>query len=190
MSKRGREQFKKYKFLLRVISSFVRILPSKSRVKCFYRLRYAKGKIGMALRYCVLSTIAKKIGDNVSIHEGAFLLNPQNFDFGDNVSIHPMCYLDAQGGISIGSDVSIAHGATLLSFDHLYRDHDVFIKDQGVVPKPLFIKDNVWIGSKVTVLGGVTVESGCVLAAGAVITKNTEKDSIMAGVPARKIGDR
>ncbi|MGP6193725.1 DapH/DapD/GlmU-related protein [Priestia megaterium] len=52
------------------------------------------------------------------------------------------------------------------------------------------IKDGVWIGANVTILKGVTVGEGCVIAAGSVVTKNTSPYGIYAGAPAKKIKDR
>lgn len=54
----------------------------------------------------------------------------------------------------------------------------------------IIIEDNVWIGAKATILGGNTVESGSVVGAGSVVTKNVPSDSIVVGAPARKVKDR
>ena len=61
---------------------------------------------------------------------------------------------------------------------------------QGVSNIGIQVKDNVWIGANVTILDGVVIETGCILAAGAVVTKSTEPNGIYAGIPAKKIKDR
>ncbi len=178
---RGREQFKKYKVFLGLLEKFYRLFPLKMRKKLFEKKRRRRGKVGLAVRYALLKTLAKSVGENVSVHEDVFIRNPQNLSLGDNVSIHPMCYIEALGGLEIGNDVSIAHGTTIMTTDHNYKGTDVPIKDQGIIEKSVKIEDNVWIGAKATILGGNTVETGSIVAAGAVVTKNVPAYSIAGG---------
>lgn len=56
-------------------------------------------------------------------------------------------------------------------------------------PRPVRIGEGVWIGARAMILGGVTVGDGCVIAAGALVTKDCERDGLYAGVPARRIRD-
>ena len=163
------------------------MFPVSLRKKMLVKFRYLSGNMGIALRYIALKSVAKKIGDNVLINEGVFIYNPDNIVMGNNVSIHPMSYIDAKGGIIIGNDVSIAHGVTLMSANHIYKNIDIPIKEQGIESRPITIEDNVWIGAKATVLGNCTISEGTVVGAGAVVTKNSEKNSVIAGVPAKKI---
>ena len=146
-----------------------------------------KGIIGIVLRYALLKSIAVNCGDNVAIYPGVYLLKPDKLIIGNNVSIHPMCYIDSTGGIVIGNDVSIAHGTTIMSSTHNYADVNVAIKDQGIKLLKTEIKDNVWIGAKSTILAGVVVESGSIIAANAVVTKNVPQNTVVGGVPARTI---
>jgi len=71
---RGREQFRRHKSLLITLSRFCRIFPLRLRIGLFNCHRSTKGKIGLGLRYVLMKTIAKSLGDNVSIHPG-FPLN-------------------------------------------------------------------------------------------------------------------
>jgi acetyltransferase-like isoleucine patch superfamily enzyme len=186
---RGRDKFNKYKSLINMLVKVCMLLPNSSRHKLFLFFRMTNGNIGLLIRYILLKSIAKKCGDNVSIHPHVYIFNPQQLSIGDNVSIHPMCYIDASGGIYIGNDVSIAHAATIMSSTHQYSNLDIPIKDQPVDLLNTEIKDNVWVGAKVTILAGIQVGSGSVLAAGAVITKNVTPNVVVGGVPAIKIKD-
>lgn len=187
---RGRDKFNKFKSVFKMLVLVLSYLPFRLRVKLFNFFRFTQGTKGLVIRYVFLRTIAKKCGDNVSIHPNVYLFELQNLSVGDNVSIHPMCYLDATGDISIGSDVSIAHGATIMSTTHLYEDEFIPIKDQQIASYFTKIEDNVWIGSKATVLAGVNISSGSVIAANAVVTKNVTRDTIVGGVPAIKLKNR
>lgn len=188
--KRGRDLFRRASGLLNVLSGFYSCFPMKMRIGLLAWHRRTRGKIGLGIRYSLLRTIAASCGDNVSIHSDVYLLCPQNLSIGSNVSLHPMCYLEASGNIEIGNDVSVAHGVSIISTNHGYSDEGMPIKDQPIVAKRIAISDNVWIGAQAIILAGVRIESGCVVAAGAVVTKSTAKDGIYAGVPARKIKAR
>ena len=191
---RGRDQFRKYKKVFSLLGFFYRLFPTKTRIKLLEKHRYMRGKFGMGVRYTILKTVAASCGDNVGIGQGAFLINPQNLSVGNNVSILPMCYIDcgfdAENGLKIGNDVSIAHGSTVMDSTHTFQDLDVNIKDQPVLTVQTEICDDVWIGAKATIIAGNTVHRGCIIAAGAVVTKSTEENGIYAGVPAKLIKRR
>ena len=183
----GRSLFAKYKKVIGLMTACYSVLPRSVRLKKLNRFRRKNGKIGMVKRYALLKTLAKKIGDNVSIHPDVYLFHVEKLEIGDNVSIHPFSYVEAAGGISIGNNVSLAEGSSVFSVNHSFEVCDTPIKYQPVDLRPVVIEDDVWIASKATILGGVTVASGTVVAAGAVVTKNTEKNTVWAGVPAKRI---
>ena len=188
--KRGREKFEKYKPLITALSSFIRIFPVKMREWMLVAFRGVPGNAGMALRYCILKTLALSIGDNVSVHENVFLLHTENLEIGNNVSIYPMCYLEAYGGIKIGNDVSIAHGTSILSVTHNYEDRDEMINNQGLKKGKVNIGNNIWIGAKVTVLCNIDILDGTVIGAGAVVTKKFPQNVVLGGVPAKILKER
>lgn len=187
---RGREKFDKFKIIIHFLVSMCLFIPLKYRIKLFESCRMIKGYVGITLRYILLKSIARKCGDNVSIHPGVYLLNPQNASFGSNVSVHPMCYIEAYGSVVIENDVSIAHGVTIMSTEHVFDEISIAINDQGTVCNEVIIKSNVWIGAKATILAGKKIETGCVIGAGSVVTKNVEKNLVVAGVPAKRINIR
>jgi acetyltransferase-like isoleucine patch superfamily enzyme len=184
---RGRDKFKRYKSIISFIVIIVSLLPYTIRMWLFEHLRMVKGKKGILLRYVTLKTLARNCGDNVSIHPNVYLLNPQNISIGNNVSFHPMCYIEAFGGIDIGNDISIAHGVTIMSTSHLFEEKDISINNQGTINSKTIINDNVWIGAKVTILAGNTINSRTVIAANAVVTKDVVSNVVVGGVPAKVI---
>ena len=192
---RGRDTFQKYKKTILFAVKLYSLFPLRVRQKLFEKHRNMRGKAGLAVRYCLLKSIARSCGDNVSIGPGAYMFNVQNLMIGNNVSIHPMCYIEcgptADKCTVIGDDVSIAHGATVLATSHTYRSADTdIIRDMPVKYEPVHICSNVWLGAKCTVLCGVTIESGSVVGANAVVTKSVPANCIVAGVPARVIKER
>lgn len=126
---------------------------------------------------------------NTDVNETLTVMPPFNTDFGKNIHIgknvfiNSGCKMQDQGGIYIGDDVLIGHNACLLTLNH---DLDPE-KRADMLPQPVRIKDKAWLGSNVTVLPGVTIGEGAVVAAGAVVTKDVEANSIVGGVPAKLI---
>lgn len=191
---RGREKFSKARWAIRIFTAFYGMFPLKIRIKLLEYYRNKKGIIGLGIRYALLKTIAQRCGENVSIHADCYLLNPQNLSLGDNVSINPMCYIEcgksAEGGVTIGNNVSIAHGVTIMASSHSFDDTKINIKDQKVSYRSVRIEDDVWVGAKATILSGRVIKKGAIIAAGAVVTKDVESYTIVAGVPARVIKSR
>lgn len=91
------------------------------------------------------------------------------------------------GPVSIGNNVNLAQGITVTALNHNFDDATKRIDEQGVSTKPVVIGDDVWIGANVVVLPGVTIGSHCVVAAGAVVTKDVPDRTLVAGVPAKVI---
>lgn len=84
--------------------------------------------------------------------------------------------------ITIGNHVAIARGVIIRDTDA----HEIIGKDHEKV-KPVVIEDNVWIGNRSIIMKGVTIGSGAIVAAGAIVTKDVPKNTIVAGVPAKVI---
>lgn len=189
-SSRGRDRLYRLMPYINFCTNAVAMLPRGMRQWLYNRCRGISGKLGMAIRYILIRTLAKSCGFNVSIQKDVVIYHVDKISFGNNVSIHEMCYLDGSGGINIGNDVSIAHSTTIMSSSHVYTNEDRPIKDQGMEYKHSNICDNVWIGAKCTILAGNNIAEGCILGAGSVVTKHTNPNMIYGGVPAKLIKKR
>lgn len=131
------------------------------------------------------------IGERCELHDYSMLLTyGGHIKLGDDCSVNPFCILYGHGGLTIGNGVRIASHSVFIPSNHNFQDIDKYIFEQDETSIGIFIEDDVWIGTRVTVLDGVTIGKGCVIAAGAVVTKNTDPYCIYAGVPARKIKSR
>ncbi|HEY9723192.1 MAG TPA: acyltransferase, partial [Oscillatoriaceae cyanobacterium] len=93
--------------------------------------------------------------------------------------------LDGRGGLTIGASVSIAPEVCLLT-----ADHDPQSPDFAGRTAPITIEDHVWLGTRATVLPGVRIGRGAIVAAGAVVTRDVAPHTIVGGVPAKPIGQR
>ena len=91
------------------------------------------------------------------------------------------------GPVRIGNNVNLAQGITVTALNHNFDDTNKRIDEQGVSTNAVTIEDDVWIGANAVVLPGVTIGTHCVVAAGAVVTKDVPPHSLVAGVPAKVI---
>ncbi len=106
-------------------------------------------------------------------------------DIGENTTINRNCFLDCRGGIIIGNNVSISPNVHLITADHDINKRD-FPFQSGLIK----IEDYVFVGSRATILKGVKLGKGSVVCAGSVVTKDINDYEIVAGIPAKKIGER
>lgn len=163
-----------------------------------YQLRCGKNLILEDQVYInALSATGIQIGDNVSIARDSILIctgviaqRGQGITIGHGTGINARAYLGGQGGIQIGNDVIFGPDVKIFSENHNYADPDQTIKAQGVSRKGVSIGDNCWLGSGVTVLDGVHIGNGCVIAAGSVVSRSIPENSIAAGIPAKVIKNR
>lgn len=111
----------------------------------------------------------------------------RDISIGDHVYIGPHAYVSADRvRVEIGDDTVIGPGFYLLAGDHRFDQPGVaFNASERGVNEPVTIGRNVWIGARVTLLKGVSVGAGAILAAGAVVTRDVEPLAVVAGVPAR-----
>lgn len=125
------------------------------------------------------------------IKPGVYISGYSNLVIGNNVSMNHNCLLSCEGGLTIGNNVSIAHGVSILTTEHAYEDSTLPIKCQPLKMYSVTIGDDVWIGAKATILAGVHLANGTVVAAGAVVTKSISvENEVVGGVPARLIKKR
>jgi len=132
-----------------------------------------------------------EIGKRCLIHPGSMLLPYDGFiKIGDDCSVNPYTILYGHGGLTIGNGVRIATHTVMIPANHEYIDPDTPIFKQGVSMKGITIEDDVWVGCNVTILDGVRIGKGAVIAAGSVVTRDVSSYTVVAGTPARVIKNR
>lgn len=107
---------------------------------------------------------------------------------GADSTINPFAVV--RGHVTLGDGVRIGAHASLLAFNHGTADLDQPIYRQPHTSRGITVADDVWIGSNALILDGVTIGPHSIIGAGAVVTKNVDEWSVVAGNPARKLRDR
>jgi acetyltransferase-like isoleucine patch superfamily enzyme len=145
---------------------------------CFLDANSAQGRIDLQ--------------DDVWLSRGSYIVTGREKE----VVVGPMSYIGhrclfyGHAGISVGRDVLLANDVQLICGNHTFARRDIPIRAQAPEGSPIVIEDDVWLGASAIVLGGVTVGKGCVVAAGAVVTRSLPPYSIARGVPAQVVGVR
>jgi len=114
----------------------------------------------------------------------------EGLEMGDNSNLGAFAYVGCSGYVKIGSNVMMGPRVTLLAESHNFAATEIPMKSQGVSRSFITIEDDCWIGSSSTILPGVTVGTGSIIAAGAVVTKDVPPYSVVGGVPAKILRSR
>ena len=146
------------------------------------RSRWAK-----AMRRFWAKKILAYCGKNVNV-ERRSVFGP-GVSLGDNSGIGIDCEL--YGPVSIGNNVMMGPEVVIYTSGHRFDRIDIPMMQQGPTEKePVEIGNDVWIGRRVMIMPGVKIGDGCVIGAGAVVTKDVPDYSVVGGVPAKIIKSR
>ena len=135
------------------------------------------------IRQLLSEITASEIDESVTVFTPLHINYGKHTKIGKNVFINFDCVFLDLGGITIEDNVLIAPKVSLVT-----EGHPTSIEDRhSLIPKPIRIKKNAWIGANATILGGVTIGENSIVAAGAVVSKDVPDNSIVGGVPAKFI---
>jgi len=139
-----------------------------------------------AVRRFFIHRTIKKLGKKGFVMAKVEFRNGKNIQIGDYCFINKYSLLDGRGGqLIIGNNVDIAQEVNIWTLSH--DPHDDF---HSVWGKDVIIEDYVWIASRVTIMPGVRIGRGAVVAAGSIVTKDVPDMAIVAGIPAQIVGER
>lgn len=136
-------------------------------------------------RYYYLQLFIKGLGKGTFIGRNVDIREPWNIYIGEHCVINKNVVLDGRGSLKISDNVDIAQEVNIWTEQHDYNDNN-----HSLQTAPVVIYDHVWITSRATILPGVTIGRGAVVAAGAIVTKNVDDLQVVGGVPAQPIASR
>ena len=138
--------------------------------------------IGRKWRVWLLTAFGMKLQGRMSVYPRAKIYAPWNLEIGSRVAIDDEVNLYCVDKIKIGTKVTISREAFICT-----AGHDITTAAMPLVTKPITICDGVWIGARATVMPGVTIGEGAIVAANAVVTKDVAPWTVVGGNPAKMI---
>ena len=145
----------------------------------------------MELRKRFLKKYFKSVGTNLRVHIGVTVRNPDKLVLGNNVTLGVNTFIQAAGGVTIGNDVILGPDVKIWSANHVFKDLDTPVRSQGYEFKEVKIGNDVWVAANAFIMPGVNIGDGVIIAAGSVVgAKSYLPYTILAGNPARKVGER
>lgn len=172
------------------------VLEFKAWKELFIRSMPVDSVLGYTFRKKYWSKRLKNVGKNPVFYRMSSIINPSVVRVGDNFALGEYSVVDANNshGVYFGDNILIANRVYFRAANHKYELLHVPINQQGH-ESPQFpykegfysivVEDNVWIGTNVTILPGVKIGEGSIVAAGAVVTKDIPAYAICGGVPAK-----
>lgn len=128
-----------------------------------------------------------RFANNVVIYHGTEIRDPYKLQIGEGTIIGDNAILDARNGIFFGKNVNLSSNVSIWSEQHDHRDPYFRCQPNK---KSIIIGDRVWIGPNTIILPNTTIGEGAIVAAGAIVTKDVPAYAIVAGIPAKVIGQR
>lgn len=132
------------------------------------------------------------IGKGTAMAPNTSLRNGERISIGTDSHIGERSSLwagDSSGCIKIGNNVSLAPDVYITASDYTFKKGLTF-RQQPKNERDVIIGNDVWLGVKVVVTAGVTIGDGCIVGAGAVVTKDLPPNTIAGGIPAKVIKER
>lgn len=137
----------------------------------------------VSLRVRLLRTAGVSIGQGTEVKSRCTFAGPGPVEIGSGGYVNTQCLFDATGQIVVEDNVYIGPRATIGTCTHDIGDAQRRAGRQ--YPAPVRIGSGTWIGMNATILPGVRIGRGCIIAAGAMVTEDCEADGMYGGVPAR-----
>ena len=142
------------------------------------------------IRKILYKGLGVKMKKDVTIHFRTEIRCPERLCIGQGSIIGDNAILDARRGLTLGENVNLSSNVSIYTLQHDHRDPDFCCPPEEKVKYSVEIDNRAWLGSNVIVLPGVHIGEGAVCCAGCVVTKDVEPYSVVAGIPAKKVGER
>jgi len=142
------------------------------------------------LKKIFLQSLGAKIGKNVVFYPGLWIAPGRNLIIEDDVDLAQGVLITTSGGVFIGKRTLIGYRTLILSTDHEIPPIGTKFPISGNIMARVTIQKDSWIGANCIILPGVTIGEGSVVAAGSVVNKNVQPNTIVGGVPAKFIKSR
>ena len=135
-------------------------------------------------RTLLLMAGGARIGPNSVVRHDVMIKAPKNLVIHENVKIGEGARFYNFSKVTIGDNVEIGPELHVYTDEHIIDDYHKPLAKQGSRTREVHIGNDCYLGSRITILSGVTITDRCVVAAGSVVVRNLETSGVYAGVPA------
>jgi len=160
-----------YKFIFQIGLSLLDIFPDSN--------------FGNRVRGLYLSFFVKGTKKRLQVCKRVHVLYPQKIIVGDDIYIGFGTWLNAMGGLELGNEIMTGPHVKISTGDHIMLNGSFRFGEHQI--SPVIVKNGSWLAANVVVTKGCVIGVRTVVAAGSVVTKNLESESLYGGVPAKKI---
>jgi acetyltransferase-like isoleucine patch superfamily enzyme len=150
----------------------------------YYRLFYSIGARVNIAQGCSLTGLSIHIGNDVTLDKNTTLFGPVSL--GSHIYINQQCLISS--GVTIEDHVGIGY-KTLIFGDSRQLTDNSHCRAGVSTMEPVLICKGAFIGARVTILPGVTIGQGAIIAAGSVVIHDCQPDTLYAGIPAKPVGE-
>lgn len=126
--------------------------------------------------------VAENVGKDLKVNRDSYVTS--NTKLGNNVNFNGM-KIQGHGNVTIGNNFHSGIECMVITDIHNYNKGIAIPYDNTIISKDIIIEDNVWLGNRVMILPGVTIEEGAIIQAGSVVVNNIPKYAIAGGHPAK-----
>lgn len=126
--------------------------------------------------------VAENVGKDLKVNRDSYVTS--NTKLGNNVNFNGM-KIQGHGNVTIGNNFHSGIECMVITDIHNYDKGIAIPYDNTIISKDIIIEDNVWLGNRVIILPGVTIEEGAIIQAGSVVVNNIPKYAIAGGHPAK-----
>jgi maltose O-acetyltransferase len=138
-----------------------------------------------AFRSRALRLLGADIASSALINGHVSIAGRAKLVIGPRTFVNEGTYFDLAAATEIGSDCAIGYEVMFITATH--RPGTTTRRAGPVDVRPISVGDGTWVGARATILPGVKIGEGCIIAAGAVVTGDCEPHTLYAGVPARAV---
>ncbi len=149
---------------------------------------FPNDEVFKSLRSFILKPFGLRISTGSKFGRGVFVQDYGKFRVGNKSVVNNLVYFDSSHGIVIGDGCDIGFKSCFITSTHKLESD--FQNDRPIDESrcgQIVIEDFVWIGANATILPGVTVKRGAVVGACSLVTSDVEENSVVVGIPAKKV---
>lgn len=143
-------------------------------------------RYGSRIRIILYNAVGNRIALRSRFAGGGYVYGTK-LTIGERSYVGRGAYFDLTDRVTLEEDVVVGHGVTFVTADHAIGPRER--RAGRVIARPVHVGRGAWIGANATIMPGVRIGCGAIVAAGSLVRGDVAADAVVAGVPARVVRD-